>query len=268
MPLDPRFKEPQNQTPEGLRLWAGNLIRELRKGITAARISYDNDTSGLTAEDVQSALDEIADLNARIEEIFGPSAQGDVLVKGASAWGLRSPSNAGDVLTFDGTDTDFAAPTPRKVMALWDRTQGTNIGNMTGGGGIAAAWNGTVSQLAAASAQGAAGVGLDWIGKTFGSPQIPALVVCKAPSDWYFAGNQGLIDLELWVKNGTAPSNSTDGQQISVLGQNHPVGLGETRLTWSIDEVNEWDHFWIRVNNVVNATTYMGEMSLYTRVDA
>jgi hypothetical protein len=65
MTFDSRWKNPQGSDPKQLHLWAQDLIKELRKGEylpatpAAADIVYDNGTSGLTAADVQAAVDEV-----------------------------------------------------------------------------------------------------------------------------------------------------------------------------------------------------------------
>jgi len=64
MALDTRWKNPQGKDPEQLWRWAQDLITELRRGDylpatpDASDITYDNATSGLTADNVQDALDE------------------------------------------------------------------------------------------------------------------------------------------------------------------------------------------------------------------
>ena len=62
MALDTRWKLPQGKTPDALYDCLFQLIRELRKGdyLGADGVSYDNGTSGLTADDVQEAVDELA----------------------------------------------------------------------------------------------------------------------------------------------------------------------------------------------------------------
>lgn len=64
MALDTRWKNPQGKDPEQLWRWAQDLITELRRGDylpstpDAGDIAYDNATSGLTADNVQDAIDE------------------------------------------------------------------------------------------------------------------------------------------------------------------------------------------------------------------
>ncbi|HTO28009.1 MAG TPA: hypothetical protein VL017_05410 [Devosia sp.] len=65
MALDTRWKNPQGKTPEQLYDAIVQIVRELRKGdylpdtSAAADVTYDNATSGLTADNVQDALDEV-----------------------------------------------------------------------------------------------------------------------------------------------------------------------------------------------------------------
>lgn len=55
-----------------------------------------------------SALPAAYTLSAILDAIAS-STRGSVLARAASGWVARTPSNSGYVLTFDGTDTDFAA---------------------------------------------------------------------------------------------------------------------------------------------------------------
>jgi len=64
--LDTRWKNPQGKTPEQLHDAIVQIVRELRKGdylpaavTDAEEIDYDNTASGLTADNVQDALDEV-----------------------------------------------------------------------------------------------------------------------------------------------------------------------------------------------------------------
>lgn len=114
--VDQRFKNPQGKDAGGLHLWAQDLIGKLRKGFTAADITYDNTTSGLTGDNVQTALDELADLNARLIAVYGQLPGSILAVDDATGdWVVRTPTNADDVLIFDGTDTDFA-PVPSSAF--------------------------------------------------------------------------------------------------------------------------------------------------------
>jgi hypothetical protein len=82
--LDPRWKNPQGKNPEQLWRWAQDLITELRKGdylpaaiSDAADVDYDNATSGLSADNVQGAIDEV---EGRVDALEALSDAGLVLL--------------------------------------------------------------------------------------------------------------------------------------------------------------------------------------------
>lgn len=87
MALDTRWKLPQGKTPDQLYNWAEQIVRELRKGdylpdavSAAADVTYDNATSGLVADDVQAAIDEV---EGRVDTLEAVPATHTLIASGA-----------------------------------------------------------------------------------------------------------------------------------------------------------------------------------------
>jgi len=108
--LDPRWKLPQGKTPEQLYDALAQLVRELRKGdyLSASGVSYDNSTSGLAADDVQEAVDELAGNQGLVlldSGTFSSSPTLDIVLSSYTAYrGIRLmlssivPGTSADVL--------------------------------------------------------------------------------------------------------------------------------------------------------------------------
>jgi hypothetical protein len=130
-------------------------------------------------------------------------------------------------------------------LVLIDRTTGTNIGNATGGGGLAAAWDGTTSQAYAACAQ--APIGTGWLGKTLASPRRFGQAVIRGSNDQGFVtGSNPTVTINVLGKNGAAPTALNDGTNIGTSGlitdtANESAG----RTITSTDLVTAWDHIFI-----------------------
>lgn len=148
---------------------------------------------------------------------------------------------------------------------LWDRTTGTNIGDMTGGGGLAAAFDGNLSQANSASAVGAnRGATGGYVGKDFGSGNAKPLskIVVRSTNNIGFT-NTGNVTLTLYGKN-TAPANPSDGTS---LGTNS-IGSGGSNSTdytvTSSDTVTAYRYAWAKIaSSGVNADCYCCELSIY-----
>lgn len=147
------------------------------------------------------------------------------------------------------------------VETLWDRTAGTNIGNMTSGGGLAAAVDGNTSQIntACATALGADG----FVGKTLGGSAYPiSKIVLYGSSD---AGFQGLVGasvtLKLFGKNGTAPANTTDGTELATSTITDPEN-NTAQTLMSSDTVTAYEHVWGTVQ-AAGQSTFVAEIEIY-----
>lgn len=141
---------------------------------------------------------------------------------------------------------------------------GTPIGNMTGNGGLAAAFDGDTTENASNSAEGQAASGY-YIGKTYspGKRISRCLIWPSTDSAWAFGGATQ-ITLALYGKAGTAPSTATDGTLLgSITVNNTTIGVREILST---DKVTTYDHAWVAVTANGGTRTYMAEMIVYEQI--
>ena len=122
----------------------------------------------------------------------------------------------------------FSSIAISRTQTLIDRTLGTAIGNMTGSGGLAAAFDGVTNQAAAACAE-LASVTTSYIGKNWGTPKLVNGFRAYAPNNVAFNGNASQITVTLL-------GNSTnDTATATTLGSVGPTadstGLVITKLT-------------------------------------
>ncbi len=139
----------------------------------------------------------------------------------------------------------------RGPSALIDRTTGTNIGDMTGNAGLAAAFDGILNQLNAACASKgsvAGGTGTAYCGKTFAQPTALDFVDCFGASDDGYVNNVDTqVILTLFGKQGAAPANVNDGTQLAqITFTETPPETGARRLT-TTDKLTYWNHAWVRL---------------------
>ena len=88
---------------------------------------------------------------------------------------------------------------------------GTAIGDMTSGGGLAGAFNGTQFQSYASSAQQTSSQATSFIGKNWGSSKTVTGFILYSNTQFGFLGSgASTFTVKLYGKNGN-PSNSTDG---------------------------------------------------------
>jgi len=88
---------------------------------------------------------------------------------------------------------------------------GTAIGDLTGQGGLAGAFNGTRFQAYSSSAATTGSQATGYIGKNWGSSKTVTGFILYSPTQYGFVGSGGsTFTVKLYGKNG-APSNATDG---------------------------------------------------------
>lgn len=130
---------------------------------------------------------------------------------------------------------------------------GSNIGNMTSGGGLAAAFNGVTSTAYASCAQGG-GSGSGYVGKNYSaSPKVIHSVVATPSSDQGFDSTSGAqtITLTLYGKNGSAPSSATNGTSLGSWSGTDAAGTARTIN--SNDTGTAWDYVWLHVQSTQGA---------------
>jgi hypothetical protein len=152
-----------------------------------------------------------------------------------------------------------------------DLSGGTNIGDLTGGGGLAAAFNGNTNQAIAASASNS-GTANRYIGKTLATAApITRAMVYGGNDTGFIQTLNSNVTIALYGKTGSAPSSSTNG---TLLGQVSFVdtaneSAGREIVSTDIDTV--WDHVWVRIvnddaatNNIVCAELQLFEATGWT----
>jgi hypothetical protein len=157
----------------------------------------------------------------------------------------------------------FGAGSSALTETLVDRTTGTNIGDMTGGGGLAAAFDGTTAQafLSAAFLSGGNG----YVGKSYGAAKIYSkFIVYGSNDDGYDFTVDGTITITIYGKNGS-PASATDGTSLGTTGSfsnNNDESSGRTIV--STDQSNSFTHVWAYVVSGTGGTsTCVAELEIY-----
>lgn len=144
------------------------------------------------------------------------------------------------------------------------------IGNMTGLGGLAAAFDGTTSQLAGASAYlGSttnAYVGADLSG---GPKRLFEARVYGSNNVGYVddSGAGVLTTLTIYGKNGSPPSNGTDGTSLGSTTFSDTSDESSPRTIASSDKGTQWDYLWVYLSHGGSAVgVAVAELELYEAV--
>lgn len=169
-----------------------------------------------------------------------------------------------DLNNEEGTPPDVA---PGFTEEQVPQADGTAIGSMTSGGGLAAAFDKGASEPASACAVGSSSS--SYVGKTFSAAK--ALTRCRAYSsnDQGFIqfGSSSIVTVSFYAKQGTAPASGTDGTLLS------SVTLNDIEASfWSVDLdspdiITEWDHAWVRViQGGGGGQSYVGELIFWEAI--
>jgi hypothetical protein len=147
-------------------------------------------------------------------------------------------------------------------------TYSTAIGDYTSNGGLAAAFDGTTDQTAAASAATSGANQDGYIGDDAGagnSHKINGVKIWGSNNAGYTSGTTN-FDVELYGSN-SAPSSSTDGTLIVTLESNHTGGNVTDPLDYTSSPTwtpVAYRYNWVRINRVSGADiNYMAELELY-----
>jgi hypothetical protein len=98
-----------------------------------------------------------------------------------------------------------------------DYTGSSNIGDLTAGGGLAAAFDGTTAQAAASCAEKAAAT-TAYVGKTLAAAEpIHSVKIYGSNDAGYVAAINPNVTAKLYGKNGTVPASGTDGTLLATL---------------------------------------------------
>lgn len=150
-----------------------------------------------------------------------------------------------------------------KVEFLYDRTTGTNIGNMTVNGGLAAAFDGNTAQADAAACRGA-GATDRYVGKTMAASHAISRVIVYPTTDNGYNGAIGLGssagDIRLYGKVGV-PANATDGTLLGTATAVNNATSGSTTIT-SSDQITSYSNVWVNFNST-GAVPEISELQIY-----
>lgn len=142
-----------------------------------------------------------------------------------------------------------------KTEFLIDRTLGTNIGDMTNGGGLAAAFDGNSNQASSSCAlKNASAIG--WLGKSLASPSIFGRAVIHGSNDLGFVNSVGKSTfLTIYGKQGSAPANAIDGTILGNVNFADTANESAGREVLSNNLTTAWDHLWVRTSYAAGAPT-------------
>lgn len=153
-----------------------------------------------------------------------------------------------------------ATLTPKQLVLI-DRTAGTNIGNMTANGGLAAAFDGTTNAVHSSCA--AQSVGDGWVGKTLASAKIFGRAIVYGSNNRGFVfGSNPTVTLYIRGKNGSAPSSETDGTILGTVTFTEGDDESAGRVINTTDPNNTWDHLFVH-GTASPEFTYLAELVLY-----
>ena len=192
-------------------------------------------------------------------------------------WQSKTSSNTA-VPGADVTNWEILAQGGTSSPALWTwgritglstkitSSLGTNIGDMTEQGGLAAAFDDVLTQVFSASAAKTTNGGFappsslinftfdNYVGKDYtGIPKQIAQVIIYPSSDTGFLNNSHFVstnDITFTLRgNASAPGSASDGTVLSTINipsnQTSPVSLV------SIDQTTAWNYVWIEINGIV-----------------
>jgi hypothetical protein len=127
-----------------------------------------------------------------------------------------------------------------------DYTGSSNIGDLTAGGGLAAGFDGTTAQAAAACASKAAAT-TAYIGKTLAAAEpIHSVKIYGSNDAGYVSAINPNVTVKLYGKTGTAPANGTDGTLLATLTPfADTADESVARTITSTDTTTPYLHVWL-----------------------
>lgn len=141
------------------------------------------------------------------------------------------------------------------VETLIDRTLGTNIGDMTSSGNLAASFDGTTNQApASCSSKTVAGSTGGFVGKDHGSGKIPSKVIVYGSNSGGYRNVDNTIVLDFRVSN-SAPSAGSDGSSVGSISFTNLDSEATGRTITSSDTTNSYRYWWVRVTCTSDVST-------------
>lgn len=171
------------------------------------------------------------------------------------AWGTASDGTTGPLFPPGHTTTVTDGVI---ALGMIDPRLCTLIGDMTSGGGLAAAFDGDVVQTSDASARKLTGTSA-YVGLTLTGPSKIGRVCmrgCSSGSSFSgFIDGTSSITINLYAKTGAAPSSETDGTLLGTITFSD-VSDNAQKIITSSDTTTEYSHVWVQITNA--AATAMG----------
>lgn len=141
---------------------------------------------------------------------------------------------------------------------------GTVIGDMTGGGGRAAAFDGNTGQAATACAR-LASTTSGYVGLLLGLASTISSVIAYGSNDQgYVSASNPSTTIQLYGKQGTAPSSSTDGTLLGSSTFTDTADESGGKSIASSDTSTIWDYVWIRVSTASSSTLNVAELRFFS----
>jgi hypothetical protein len=140
----------------------------------------------------------------------------------------------------------------------------TSIGDLTGGGNLAAAFDADTTHVQAACATKAAAT-TAYVGKTFTTPTAMRSAKIYGSTDaGYVSAINPTVTAKLYAKQGTAPGSGTDGTEIGTLSFTDTADEQVARTITSTDLGTLWDHVWVYITHNGAANTMgVAELELF-----
>lgn len=161
--------------------------------------------------------------------------------------------------------TEGAQSAPPLTEVHVDPALATKFGNMTGGGGLAAVFNGNPTENFVAGGWYPNAASNAYAGLSFPTPKtITRLVVTGAPDHGFAYTENTNVTLTAFGKSGAAPCGPTDGQVIGSVGPFMDAAGLVKEVT--IANPQAWSHVWVNITYdgaVVNGCT---DISMYEAV--
>lgn len=158
----------------------------------------------------------------------------------------------------------FAFRSRSAALVLIDRTAGTNIGNMTIDGGLAAAFDGNTDQVSTNCAN-LNTVTSAYVGKTLAASKVfGRAIIYGSNNQGFWGSNPADCVIDIYGKTGAAPASATDGTIIGTSGTFADLTGAISKQIESNNLVNTWAHIWAHTRHSSAATNArVAELILY-----
>lgn len=150
-----------------------------------------------------------------------------------------------------------------RSLILIDRTVGTNIGDMTAGGGLTEAFNGTTS-TALVNCCFKTNTTSSYVGKTLASSKVFGQAIIYGSNNDGFKGIANpSVTINIRGKQGAAPSSATDGTIIGTTTFTDTTNESSGRTIASTDLSTQWDHIFAQMISTGSGGHAVAELVLY-----